>query len=125
MSTQIFYYDPSTYAYTHTELIDETQPVPADATTIRPVDAAGNGLLDPTWNGNAWVPMTATDFVNKHKDNGTTGAYTPTILPTSQDKTIATLTTQLAQSQKTIIMQGQQIASLTAALLAHTKETTK
>lgn len=125
MAMQIFYYDSSTHAYTHTDLIDENQPVPTNATTIRPVDAAGNGLLDPTWNGTAWVPMTATDFVNKHKANPTTGPYTPTILPTSQDKSIVSLSAQLAQSQKTVIGQQQQIASLTAALLSHIKNDTK
>lgn len=125
MSKQIFYYDPSTHAYTHTELIDETQQVPANATVIKPVDDMGNGLLDPTWNGSAWAPMTETDFINKHKDNDTTGTYTPTILPTGQDKTIATLTIQLTESQKTNITQSQQIASLTAELLTLTKNAVK
>jgi hypothetical protein len=119
---QIFYFDNSTKEFTYTDLIDDGQAIPNNATKIRPVDSEGKGLLDPVWNGTAWVGLSEEAFVEKHKLNDMTGGYiVPNNKPSSDDQTISVLTAQLLQAQMTVKQQGTQIASLTGALLANAK----
>lgn len=121
---QIFYFDNSTKEFTYTDLIDDGQAIPSNATKIRPVDSEGKGLLDPVWNGTAWVGLSEEAFAEKHKVNDMTGGYIiPKDEPNSDDQTISMLTAQLLQTQMTVKQQGTQIASLTSALLANAKAT--
>lgn len=117
---QIYLYDTATKAFTHTDLIAENTAVPEGATSVKPLDNNGNALLDPVWNGTSWVGLSPEAFAAKHKTNDLTGGRTP--IPSSQDISITELTNQLMQTQKTTIQQGQQISSLTAALLAQIKQ---
>lgn len=118
---QIFYFDNSTKEFTYTDLIDDGQAIPNNATKIRPFDSEGKGLLDPVWNGTAWVGLSEEAFAEKHKSNDMTGGYIVQNKPSSDDQTISVLTAQLLQTQMTVKQQGTQIASLTGALLANAK----
>lgn len=120
---QIYFYDPSTKEFAYTDLIDDGQAIPNNATKIRPVDSEGKGLLDPVWNGTAWVGLSEEAFAKKHKLNDMTGGYIVQNKPSSDDQTISMLTAQLLQTQMTVKQQGTQIASLTSALLANAKAT--
>lgn len=121
---QIYYYDSTTKEFTYTDLIDDGQAVPSNATKTKPVDSEGNGLLDPVWNGTAWVGLSEEAFAEKHKANDMAGGYIMQKDEAKQDdQAISMLTAQLLQTQMTIKVQGQQIASLTSALLANAKAT--
>jgi hypothetical protein len=117
---QIYFYNPETKAFTHTDLIAADAVVPDAATKVRPVDNNGNFLLDPVWNGTSWVGLSTEDFAAKHKVNDLKGGRTP--IPTTQDLISVALTDQMIQMQKTSKQQGAQIAGLTATLLAYTKQ---
>lgn len=121
---QVYFYDTATKEFTYTDLIDEGQMIPSNATKVSPVDTEGKGLLDPVWNGTAWVGLSEEAFSEKHKLNDMTGGYVvPKDKPNSDDQTISMLTAQLLQTQMTVKQQGTQIASLTSALLANAKGT--
>jgi hypothetical protein len=119
---QIYYFDVTTKEFTYTDLIDDGQAVPSNATKAKPVDSEGNGLLDPVWNGTTWVGLSEEAFAKKHKVNDMSGGY---ILQKDEakqdDQAISMLTAQLLQTQMTIKQQGAQIASLTGTLLANAK----
>lgn len=119
---QIYYYNSTTKEFTYTDLIDDGQAMPSNATKVKPFDSEGNGLLDPVWNGVAWVGLSKEEFAEKHKSNEMTGGYIPSTEPNSDDQKISALTAQLLQTQMTVKQQGVQIASLTGALLANTKK---
>ena len=120
---QIYFYDSSTKEFTYTDLIDDDQAIPSNATKIRPVDSEGKGLLDPVWNGTAWVGLSEEAFAEKHKLNDMTGGYiVPKNEPSSDDQAVIALTAQLMQTQMMVKQQGTQIASLTGALLANVKK---
>ena len=108
---QYFFYDPTTKAYTYTDTLPDGQ-VANNATTIPPVDVYGNGLLDPTWDGTTWVPMSEADFINKHKNDGATAPYTPTNTVSSTDTLFSKLISQVLDAQFKLKQHDQQIAAL-------------
>ncbi|MBE7392884.1 hypothetical protein ING78_11430, partial [Ligilactobacillus salivarius] len=46
---QIYFYDENKKFISY-DVIDDAAEVPANATTVEPVDSNGVGLYDPTWN---------------------------------------------------------------------------
>ncbi|MBE7388327.1 hypothetical protein ING81_10570, partial [Ligilactobacillus salivarius] len=46
---QIYFYDENKKFISY-DVIEDTAEIPANATTVEPVDSNGVGLYDPTWN---------------------------------------------------------------------------
>lgn len=65
---QIYFYDKNTKAFAGYDVIDDTAEIPANATTVEPVDSNGVGLYDPTWNENtnSWNGLTEEEWKQKH-----------------------------------------------------------
>lgn len=65
----IFIYDKETkrYMYPVSDYPDNYD-LPANATTVEPVDSNGVGLYDPTWNENtnSWDSLTEEEWKQKH-----------------------------------------------------------
>lgn len=121
MTTKIYFFDPDNQnAFSHLDIINDTAQVPANATTIAPIDADGKVLLNPTWNGTSWVGVDEETWRNSLPD-----VEHVTVTPSEKDTQIALLTGELLQTKQAFAHQGQQIASLTAELLAHIKTTAK
>lgn len=120
MSKKIYFFEPANKnAFSYFDIIEDDAQVPANATTVAPFDNEGKPLLNPTWNGSAWIGV----------DEETWRKSLPEVPhedvkeePNNSDQTIIALTAQLLQTQMTVKQQGAQIASLTGALLANTKK---
>lgn len=65
---QIYFYDKDTKVFTSYDVIDDAAEVPANATTVEPVDSNGVGLYDPTWNENtnSWDSLTEEEWKKKY-----------------------------------------------------------
>ena len=121
MTKKIYFFDLDKHnAFSYFDIIKDDAPVPTNATTIAPFDNAGKALLNPTWNGSAWVGVDEETWRKSLPD-----VEHDSVTPSDMNNQIAMLTAELLQNKKVINQQGQQIASLTSALLAHTKSTTK
>lgn len=112
----IYCFDEVTKKFAYTDVIDDGEQVPENATTIAPVNSDGTGMYAPTWNGTNWVPMSQEDYQENHEQQQKPNDV-PTITESQQQeaqymleltkmkaniaansKTIAALTKQLAQS---------------------------
>lgn len=119
MSKKIYFFDSTNKnAFSYFDIVEDDAQVPANATTVAPFDNEGKPLLNPTWNGSAW---TGVDEETWRKSLPEVPHEDVKEEPNSDDKTISMLTAQLLQTQMTVKAQGQQIASLTSALLANAK----
>lgn len=48
--------------FAYTDIVKDGAPVPANATTVEPLNSDGSAMYAPTWNGTAWVSMTREEF---------------------------------------------------------------
>lgn len=64
----IFFYNEKTFAYIGADTISDNAQVPANATTVEPVDENGVGLFDPVWNmeKQTWEGITEDEWKAKH-----------------------------------------------------------
>ncbi|PAY48121.1 hypothetical protein [Ligilactobacillus salivarius] len=64
---QIYFYDENKKFISY-DVIDDAAEVPANATTVEPVDSNGVGLYDPTWNESthSWDSLTEEEWKKKH-----------------------------------------------------------
>lgn len=63
----IYCFDEVTKKFAYTDVIDDGEQVPENATTIAPVNSDGTGMYAPTWNGTNWVPMSQEDYQENHE----------------------------------------------------------
>lgn len=110
----IFIYDKETkrYMYPVSDYPDDYD-LPANATTVKPVDSNGVGLYDPTWNEttNSWNSLTEEEWKKKY----TVPEVKPE--PTQDQQTLATLTKQVMQLQVANMQQQKVNASLIKQLI--------
>lgn len=90
---QVYFYDKDTKAFAGYDVIEDTAEVPANATTVKPVDSNGVGLYDPTWNENthSWNSLTEEEWKQKHP--------VPVPKPTPEQIQLAALTKQVMALQ--------------------------
>ncbi len=64
---QVYFYDENKKFISY-DVIEDTAEIPANATTVEPVDSNGVGLYDPTWNENtnSWDSLTEEEWKQKH-----------------------------------------------------------
>lgn len=64
----IFFYNEETFEYIGTDAIADNAQVPANATTVEPVDENGVGLYDPVWNieKQTWTGISESEWLKKH-----------------------------------------------------------
>lgn len=64
---QVYFYDENKKFISY-DVIDDTAEIPANATTVEPVDSNGVGLYDPTWNEttNSWDSLTEEEWKKKY-----------------------------------------------------------
>lgn len=64
---QVYFYDENKRFISY-DVIEDTAEIPANATTVKPVDSNGVGLYDPTWNKNtnSWDSLTEKEWKGKH-----------------------------------------------------------
>ena len=110
---QVYFYDKNTKAFAGYDVIEDTAEIPANATTVEPVDSNGVGLYDPTWNEttNSWDSLTEEEWKKKY--------IVPEVKPepTQDQQTLATLTKQVMQLQVANVQQQKVNASLTKQLM--------
>lgn len=108
---QVYFYDKDTKKFTGYDVIEDTAEIPANATTVEPVDSNGAGLYDPTWNEttNSWDSLTEEEWKQKHP--------VPAPEPNQTQQTLATLTKQVMQLQVANVQQQKVNASLTKQLM--------
>lgn len=110
----IFIYDKETkrYMYPVSDYPDNYD-LPANATTVKPVDSNGVGLYDPTWNEttNSWDSLTEEEWKKKY----TVPEVKPE--PTQGQRTLASLTKQVMQLQTANVQQQKVNASLAKQLM--------
>ena len=94
-------------------MIEDTAKIPANATTVKPVDSNGVGLYDPTWNENtySWNGLTEEEWKQKH------AASEPKPEPTQGQQALAALTKQVMQLQTAHVQQQKVNVSLTKQLM--------
>ena len=65
---QVYFYDNETKVFNGYDVIEDTAEIPANATTVEPVDSNGVGLYDPTWNENtnSWDSLTEKEWEKKY-----------------------------------------------------------
>lgn len=65
---QVYFYDKDTKKFAGYDVINDTAEIPANATTVKPVDSNGVGLYDPTWNKNtnSWDSLTEEEWKGKY-----------------------------------------------------------
>lgn len=107
---QVYFYDENKKFISY-DVIDDAAEIPANATTIKPVDNNGVGLYDPTWNESthSWDSLTKEEWGQKHP------VQAPK--PTQDQQTLATLTKQVMQLQAANAQQQKTNASLTKQLM--------
>lgn len=110
---QVYFYDKATKAFAGYDAIEDTAEIPANATTVEPVDSNGVGLYDPTWNENtnSWDSLTEEEWKKKY----TVPEVKPE--PTQDQQTLAVLTKQVMQLQVANVQQQKVNASLTKQLM--------
>lgn len=110
---QVYFYDNKTKVFNGYDVIDDAAEIPANATTVEPVDSNGVGLYDPTWNEttNSWDSLTEGEWKKKY----TVPEVKPE--PTQDQQILATLTKQAMQLQVANVQQQKVNASLTKQLM--------
>lgn len=110
---QVYFYDSTTKEFAGYDVIDDTAEIPANATTVEPVDSNGVGLYDPTWNESthSWDSLTEDEWKQKH------AAPEVKPEPTQDQQMLATLTKQVMQLQVANAQQQKVNASLTKQLM--------
>ena len=65
---QVYFYDKETKMFNGYDVIEDTAEIPANATTVEPVDSNGVGLYDPTWNESthSWDSLTEEEWKKKY-----------------------------------------------------------
>ena len=65
---QVYFYDEKTNEFNGYDVIEDAAKIPANATTVKPVDSNGVGLYDPTWNEttNSWNSLTEEEWKKKY-----------------------------------------------------------
>ena len=65
---QVYFYDKDTKEFAGYDVIEDTAEIPANATTVKPVDSNGVGLYNPTWNESAhsWDSLTEDEWKKKY-----------------------------------------------------------
>lgn len=65
---QVYFYDNETKVFNGYDVIEDTAEIPANATTVEPVDSNGVGLYDPTWNEStySWDSLTENEWKKKY-----------------------------------------------------------
>lgn len=65
---QVYFYDKDTKEFAGYDVIEDTAEIPANATTVKPVDSNGVGLYDPTWNESthSWDSLTENEWKKKY-----------------------------------------------------------
>lgn len=65
---QVYFYDEDTKEFNGYDVIEDTAEIPANATTVEPVDSNGVGLYDPTWNESthSWDSLTENEWKKKY-----------------------------------------------------------
>ena len=65
---QVYFYDKDTKEFAGYDVIEDTAEIPANATTVKPVDSNGVGLYDPTWNESthSWDSLTGEEWKKKY-----------------------------------------------------------
>ena len=110
---EVYFYDKNTKAFAGYDVIEDTAEIPANATTVEPVDSNGVGLYDPTWNEttNSWDSLTEDEWKQKHA--------TPEVKPepTQDQQMLSTLTKQVMRLQVANAQQQKVNASLTKQLM--------
>lgn len=114
---QVYFYDKDTKKFAGYDVINDTAEIPANATTVKPVDNNGVGLYDPTWNESthSWDSLTGEEWKKKY----TVPEVKPE--PTQDQQTLAALTKQVMQLQAANVQQQKVNASLTKQLMDLTK----
>ena len=110
---QVYFYDSTTKEFAGYDVIDDTAEIPANATTVEPVDSNGVGLYDPTWNESthSWDSLTEDEWKQKH------AAPEVKPEPTQDQQMLATLTKQVMQLQVANAQHQKVNASLTKQLM--------
>lgn len=64
----IFFYNKETFKYIGADTISDNAQVPANATTVEPVDENGVGLYDPVWNTEKqiWEGISESEWLKKY-----------------------------------------------------------
>lgn len=108
---QVYFYDNSTKKFAGYDVIDDAAEIPANATTVKPVDSNGVGLYDPIWNErtNSWDSLTEEEWRQKHP------VQAPE--PTQGQQTLAALTKQVMQLQAANAQQQKINTSLAKQLM--------
>lgn len=108
---QVYFYSNETKVFTSYDVIDDAAEIPANATTVEPVDSNGVGLYDPTWNENtnSWDSLTREEWEQKHP--------APDPKPTQAQQTLASLTKQVMELQVANTKQQAINANLTKQLM--------
>lgn len=110
---QVYFYDTATKEFTGWDVIDDAAEIPANATTVKPVDSNGAGLYDPIWNEhtNSWNSLTEEEWKKKY----TVPEVKPE--PTQDQQMLATLTKQVMDLQLENVQQKQINANLTKQIM--------
>lgn len=106
----IYCFDEVTKKFAYTDVIDDSEQVPENATTIAPVNSDGTGMYAPTWNGTNWVSMTKEDYQENHEQQ-----QKPDDVPaiTESQKQEAQYMLELAKMKANIAANSKTIAALT------------
>lgn len=106
----IYCFDEVTKKFAYTDVIDDGEQVPENATTIAPVNSDGTGMYAPTWNGTNWVPMSQEEFQENHEQQ-----QKPDNVPaiTESQKQEAQYMLELTKMKANIAANSKTIAALT------------
>lgn len=96
---QVYFYDKETKMFNGYDVIEDTAEIPANATTVEPVDSNGVGLYDPTWNESthSWDSLTEEEWKKKY----TVPEVKP--VPTQEEQAVAQQMLTVADLQGKVV----------------------
>lgn len=96
---QVYFYDKETKMFNGYDVIEDTAEIPANATTVEPVDSNGVGLYDPTWNESthSWDSLTEEEWKKKY----TVPEVKP--VPTQEEQAVAQQMLAVADLQGKVV----------------------